>query len=81
VDTGMKFEATDFVISHDQKTLAEGYVKGRIKKVENMDDVFAGVDLSQVNVIDWDTIKNDTASFMDDVISQARENVNIFDLF
>ena len=78
VDTGMKFEATDFVISHDQKTLAEGYIKGRIKKVENMDDVFAGVDLSQVNVIDWDTIKNDTASFMDDVISQARENVNIF---
>ena len=39
------------------------------------------VDLDNVTIIDWDTIKNDTASFIDDVISQARDNVDIFDLF
>ena len=55
---------------------------GKIHTAENLGDVFenAGVDLSEVNVIDWDTIKNDTASFVDDVIDQARKNVNLLDL-
>ena len=46
-----------------------------------MGDVFenAGVDFSNIEVIDWDTIKNDTASFVDDVIEQARKNVDLFD--
>ena len=46
-----------------------------------MGDVFenAGADLSSVEVVDWNTIKNDTASFIDDVISKARENVDLLD--
>ena len=45
-----------------------------------MGDVFENVDLSDVTIIDWDTIKNDTASFVDDVMSQARTNVDLFNL-
>lgn len=83
VDDGIKFEATDVTIKNDDLVLAQGYVNGRVATVENMGDVFenAGVDLSDVEVIDWDTIKNDTASFIDDVISKARDNVDIFDIF
>ena len=80
IDSGMKAEVTDITVSKNDTVLAEGYIKGEIQTVENMGDVFenAGVDLSDVNVIDWDTIKNDTASFIDDVISKARENVDLF---
>ncbi|QFJ55199.1 hypothetical protein [Pseudobutyrivibrio xylanivorans] len=83
VDDGIKIEATDFSVTEDNVVLAQGYLKGRIKKVDDMGDVFknAGVDLSNVTVIDWDTIKNDTASFVDDVISQARKNVDLFNFF
>ncbi len=83
VDNGIKFEATDFVVAEDDTTLAQGYIKGRIATVEDMGDVFlnADADLSDVTVIDWNTIKNDTASFVDDVISQARKNVDIFNFF
>jgi hypothetical protein len=80
-EDGIKIECTDVVVSKNDKSLAEGYIKGKLTTVENMGDVFenAGADLSDVNVIDWDTIKNDTASFVDDVISKARENVDFLD--
>ena len=83
VDDGIKAEVSDFTINENEKTLAEGYLKGKLSKKENMGDVFenAKVDLSNVTVIDWNTIKNDTASFIDDVISQARDNVSIFNFF
>lgn len=83
VDDGIKMELTDLVVAKNNTSLAEGYVKGKIKQVDNMGDVFknAGADLSHVDIIDWDEIKNDTASFIDDVISKARDNVDIFDIF
>ncbi|MBR5636878.1 MAG: hypothetical protein IKW81_08130 [Pseudobutyrivibrio sp.] len=81
VDDGIKFEMTDFSVMQNKATLAEGYVKGKIATVDNMGDVFNGTDFSDVTIIDWDTIKNDTASFVDDVISKARENVSIFNFF
>ncbi|MBQ3774242.1 MAG: hypothetical protein II833_07635 [Pseudobutyrivibrio sp.] len=83
VDDGIKMELTDLVVAKNSTSLAEGYVKGKIKQVDNMGDVFknAGADLSHVDIIDWDEIKNDTASFIDDVISKARDNVDIFDIF
>ena len=76
-------ELTDLVVAKNSTSLAEGYVKGKIKQVDDMGDVFknAGADLSHVDIIDWDEIKNDTASFIDDVISKARDNVDIFDIF
>ncbi len=78
-EDGVKAEGTDITIAKNKTSLAEGYMKGRIQTKENMGDVFenAGADLSGVQVIDWDTIKNDTASFVDDVISKARENVDL----
>ncbi len=81
IDTGIKTEVTDIVVAKNETTLAEGYIKGKIQTQENMGDVFenAGADLSKVTVIDWNTIKNDTASFVDDVIAQARENVDLLD--
>ncbi len=81
-DTGIKLELADIVVAHNGESLLEGYAKGRITTEENMGDVFenADADLSRVEVIDWSTIKNDTASFVDDVIEQARKNVDIFDL-
>lgn len=83
VDDGIKIEANDFTVSEGSTVLAEGYMKGRVSTVDDMKDVFqtAGFDKSKVTVIDWATIKNDTASFIDDVISQARKNVQIFNLF
>ena len=83
VDDGIKMELSDITVAKNDSPLAEGYIKGKIKTVDNMGDVFenAGADLSDVTVIDWDTIKNDTASFIDDVISKARDNVDIFDIF
>ncbi|SCZ77884.1 hypothetical protein SAMN02910350_00979 [Pseudobutyrivibrio xylanivorans] len=83
VDDGIKFEATDISVNQDSTVLAEGYINGRITTKENMGDVFknAHADLSDVTIIDWNTIKNDTASFVDDVISKARENVNILNFF
>ncbi|SDH24756.1 hypothetical protein SAMN05421493_10112 [Pseudobutyrivibrio sp. 49] len=83
VDEGIKFEANDISVTQDSNVLAQGYIKGKVATKENMGDVFenAGVDLSGVTIIDWDKIKNDTASFIDDVISQARENVDILNLF
>lgn len=80
VDDGIKFEATDFTINQDDNTLMQGYLKGRIHAEENMGDVFKDANLSDVKVIDWNTIKNDTASFVNDVISQARSNVDIFNI-
>ena len=81
VEDGIKVEATDVTLAKNDTILAEGYAKAKVKTVENMGDVFenAHADLSKVKVIDWDTIKNDTASFVDDVINEARENVSIFD--
>ncbi|WP_044933671.1 hypothetical protein [Pseudobutyrivibrio sp. LB2011] len=83
IDSGMKTEVTNIEVAKNEEVLGEGYIKGTLQTVENMGDVFdnAGVDLSKVEVIDWDTIKNDTASFVDDVISKARENVDLFNLF
>ena len=83
VDDGMEIEASDVAIQKNTTMLAEGYLKGNITPTSDMGDVFenAHVDLSDVTVIDWDTIKNDTASFVDDVISQAREKVDILNLF
>lgn len=83
VDDGIKFEANDINVTQANNVLAQGYVKGKVVTKENMGDVFknAGVDLSDVTIIDWARIKKDTASFIDDVISQARENVNILNLF
>lgn len=83
VDEGIKMELTDVTVAEGTNVLAEGYVKGKIATKDNMGDVFenAGADLSGVSIIDWETIKNDTASFIDDVISQARDNVSIFNLF
>ncbi|WP_294241054.1 hypothetical protein [Pseudobutyrivibrio sp.] len=80
-EEGFKLELSDIQVKKNNEVLAEGYVKGRISKDENMGDVFenAGVDFSNIEVIDWDTIKNDTASFVDDVIEQARKNVDLFD--
>ena len=74
---------TNIDVAKNETILAEGYVKGKIKTVENMGDVFenAHADLDDVTIIDWDTIKNDTASFVDDVISKARDNVDVLDLF
>ena len=82
IENGIKIEMEDITVKQNDTVLAEGYVTGKIHTVENMGDVFenAGADLSEVNVIDWDTIKNDTASFVDDVIDQARKNVNLLDL-
>lgn len=81
IDDGIKIEATDVVVAKNDATLLEGYGKGKIKSVENMGDVFknAGADLSDVTVVDWNTIKNDTAAFVDDVIHKARENVSLFE--
>ena len=83
LNSGMKTEVTNIEVAKNEEVLGEGYIKGTLQTVENMGDVFdnAGVDLSNVEVIDWDTIKNDTASFVDDVISKARENVDLFNLF
>ena len=83
VENGINVEMTNVTVAKNESTLAEGYVKGKVQTVENMGDVFenAHADLDNVTIIDWDTIKNDTASFIDDVISQARDNVDIFDLF
>ena len=83
VDEGIKIEATDVAIKQNTTVLAQGYLKGRIKTKENMGDVFenANADLSNVTIIDWATIKNDTAPFIDDVISQARKNVDILNFF
>ena len=83
VENGINVEMTNVTVAKNESTLAEGYVKGKVQTVENMGDVFenANADLDNVTIIDWDTIKNDTASFIDDVISQARDNVDIFDLF
>ncbi len=82
IENGIKIEMEDITVKQNDTVLAEGYVTGKIHTVENMGDVFenADADLSEVNVIDWDTIKNDTASFVDDVIDQARKNVNLLDL-
>lgn len=81
-DEYIKLEVSDINICHNKEVLAEGLVKCSMEKVDGMADIFesAGVDLSGVEVIDWSTIKNDTASFVDDVIVQARKNVDIFDL-
>ncbi|MBO6127870.1 MAG: hypothetical protein J6P79_03110 [Pseudobutyrivibrio sp.] len=81
VENGMHMEATNIVVAKNNKSLAEGYIKGTIKTVDDMGDVFenANADLSKVNVINWNTIKNDTASFVDDVIHKARENVDFLD--
>ena len=81
LDDGFKFEVTDITVAKNDTVLTQGYIKGKVTTVEDMGDVFenAGADLSSVKVIDWDTIKNDTASFVDDVISQARANVDLFD--
>jgi len=81
-DEYIKLEVSDITICHDKEVLAEGLIKCRINSEDTMDDVFesAGVDLSGVEVIDWATIKNDTASFVDDVILQARKNVDILDI-
>ena len=78
--SGISMEATNIVVAKNDDTLAEGYVKGKISTVDDMGDVFedAKADLSNVKVIDWNTIKNDTAAFIDDVISKARENVDLF---
>ncbi|WP_028243024.1 hypothetical protein [Pseudobutyrivibrio ruminis] len=83
IDDGIKIEMTNIDVAKNETILAEGYVKGKIKTVENMGDVFenAHADLDDVTIIDWDTIKNDTASFVDDVISKARDNVDVLDLF
>ena len=63
--------------------MAQGYIKGQVATDDNLGDVFknANADLSDVTVIDWNRIKNDTASFIDDVINKARENVDVFDIF
>ncbi|MBQ7148155.1 MAG: hypothetical protein IJR96_05330 [Pseudobutyrivibrio sp.] len=83
VDDGIKLEATDVKVAENKTILAEGYLKGRVTTVEKLDDIFAqaGFDKSKTTVIDWATIKNDTASFIDDIIIQARKNVRIFNLF
>jgi len=83
VEDGIKAEVNDIAVSKNKDVLAEGYLNGRIKTCDDMGDVFenANANLSEVEVIDWDTIKNDTASFIDDVISQARENVDLLDFF
>lgn len=82
VDEGMSFEATSVTISKDKAVVAEGYVKGNVAPAEQLDDIFekAGFDKTKATVIDWATIKNDTATFVDDVIAQARKNVQIFNL-
>ena len=80
VEEGIKMEVSKIVVAKNKQTLAEGYVKGKISTDKNMGDVFENVDLSDVTIIDWDTIKNDTASFVDDVMSQARTNVDLFNL-
>ena len=79
-DYGIKLELTNIVLAKNDEPLLEGYVNGKITPVNVMNDVFedAHVDLSNVKVIDWNTIKNDTASFIDDVINQARDNVDLF---
>lgn len=81
-DEGMKFEATNVTVSKNKSVIAEGYVKGNVTPTEDLPDIFktAHFDKSKATVIDWATIKNDTASFIDDVISQARKNVEIFNL-
>ena len=81
IEDGIKIEASDIVVAQNKTVIAQGSMNGRIQTVEDMGDVFenANADLSRVTVIDWDTIKNDTASFVDDVIEQARKNVDLFD--
>ena len=79
-EEGIKTEVKDLTIAKGKTTLVEGYMKGKLKPVEDMGDIFknAKADFSNNIVVDWDTIKNDTASFVDDVISKARENVDLF---
>ncbi len=81
VDDGMKTDVQNVVFQKDSEVVLEGYCNARIKKEDNMDDVFKNVDtdFSQVEVIDWATIKNDIAPFVDDVINQAKKNTDIFD--
>ncbi len=81
LDDGIKLELTNIIAAKNNTSLAEGYIKGRIKPDSELGDVFenAKADFSNVTVIDWDTIKNDTATFVDDVISKARENVDVLD--
>ncbi len=81
-DEGINMEATNFTVCEDRTVLAEGYLKGNIVAVDEVNDIFtsAGFNKSKVTIVDWATIKNDTASFAKDVISKARDNVKILDL-
>ncbi len=83
VDSGISAEAQNITVKENSTVLLEGYCNASIENVSDMRDVFEDIDtdLDSVTVIDWAQIRNDTASFIDDVIDKARENTDIFNLF
>ncbi len=82
-DDSISAEAQNITVKENDSVLLEGYCKGKITKEDDLGDFLSDTDydLSSINVIDWATIREDTAGFIDDIISQARKNTDLFDLF
>lgn len=80
-DDAVTLKVTDLTMSCDGKQMAKGYFKGEMAKAENLSDVFDGKEerLYNLEVLDWKEIRDDTESFVNEILSKTSMSVFVED--
>lgn len=77
-DNGMKGKVTELVSKKDGKVVAEGYLEGQITKLAPIEeDLFSTIKVpaDEIELMDWKALRDDTESFVNDLIGKAKENL------
>lgn len=76
-DNGCEINVKNLSVMQGDDLLGSFSFIGTITKEKNLPDVFRGADLDSPNMehIDWQTVRNDTEGFIQDVIDEAKKRL------
>ena len=76
-DNGCEINVKNLSVMQGDELLGTFSFIGTITKEKNLPDVFRGADLDSPDMehIDWQTVRNDTEGFIQDVIDEAKKRL------
>lgn len=75
LDNGMQLDIKNMQTTCNGNTIAQGYFKGSVMKLEKAEDVLQGKEtqLDSLEKIDWRTLREDTDEFVQGIITKLKE--------
>lgn len=74
-EAGFSFQIKNMEVYKNDSMLAKGYFKGNVLPQKEKEDVFEGNSdyLYSLEALDWHEVRNDTESFINDIIDKIKE--------